>query len=141
MTNNNRRSIKCDHCGALYSEEEYKRLELTGHNRVWNFDYERNNTIKSQHTRQNRRRLMGKVGFKIAIVEFRGKIYAGYKYEDGINKTDVWHFQEINGLGHFRATKDRGFWDNYEYDHEAVFGVEIEDKNRELYKMLHKRGF
>ena len=39
MTNNNRRSIKCDHCGALYSEGEYKRLELTGHNRVWNFDY------------------------------------------------------------------------------------------------------
>lgn len=40
---------------------------------------------------------MGKVGFKIAIVEFRGKIYAGYEYEDG----NVWHFQEINGLGHF----------------------------------------
>ena len=84
---------------------------------------------------------MGEIGFKIAIVEFRGKIYAGYKYEDGINKTNVWHFQEINGLGHFRATKDRGFWDNYEYDHEAVFGVEIEDKDRELYRMLHKRGF
>ena len=76
---------------------------------------------------------MGKVVFKIAIVEFRGKIYAGYKYEEG----NVWHFQEINGLGHFRATKDRGFWDNYEYDHEAVFGIEIEDKDRELYKVLH----
>ena len=76
---------------------------------------------------------MGKVGFKIAIVEFRGKVYSGYPYEDNPN---VWHFKEINGLGHFRATKDKGFWDNYEYDHEAVFGIEIEDKNRELYKML-----
>lgn len=78
---------------------------------------------------------MGEIGFKIAIVEFRGKLYGGYPYEDSPN---VWHFQEINGLGHFRATKDRGFWDNYEYNHEAVFGVEIEDKNRELYKIFRR---
>ena len=81
---------------------------------------------------------MGKVGFKIAIVEFEDRIYWGYPYPDSPN---VWNFQEINGLGHFRATKDRGFWDNYEYEHKPVFGVELEDKNGELYRMLHKRGF
>jgi len=85
---------------------------------------------------------MGEIGHKIAIVEFRGKIYWGHNYEDRVKKANAtWHFQEINGLGHFRATKDRGFWDNYEYDHEKVFGVEIEDRDSELYKMLHKRGF
>ena len=90
---------------------------------------------------------------RIAIVEFRGKIYAGYGYEDtksfdilAVSQkhptpilNNVWHFQEINGLGHFRATKDdKGFWDNYEYDNEAVFGIEIEDKDKELYRILHR---
>ena len=41
MTNNNRKIIKCEHCETLYTEEEYKKLEQTGHNRVWNFDYRR----------------------------------------------------------------------------------------------------
>jgi uncharacterized protein with PIN domain len=33
--------ITCDYCGAIYTEEEYEKLELTGHNIVWNFDYRR----------------------------------------------------------------------------------------------------
>ena len=33
--------IECEHCGKVYSEEEYEELELTGHNIVWNFDYRR----------------------------------------------------------------------------------------------------
>lgn len=39
MTNNNRKIIKCEHCGTLYTEEEYKELEQTGHNIVWDFVY------------------------------------------------------------------------------------------------------
>lgn len=31
--------IKCDLCGTLYTKEEYEKLEQTGHNIVWDFDY------------------------------------------------------------------------------------------------------
>ena len=34
-------SIECEHCGRVYTEEEYEKLELTGHNIVWDFDYRR----------------------------------------------------------------------------------------------------
>jgi len=33
--------IRCEHCGKLYTEKEYEKLELTGHNIIWNFDYRR----------------------------------------------------------------------------------------------------
>jgi len=33
--------IKCDRCGTLYTEEEYKKLEQTGQNIIWNFIYRR----------------------------------------------------------------------------------------------------
>ena len=41
MGNDKRSMIKCDQCETLYTEEEYKKLEQTGHNIVWNFDYRR----------------------------------------------------------------------------------------------------
>ena len=34
-------SIECEHCGKVYSEEEYEELELSGHNIIWGFDYRR----------------------------------------------------------------------------------------------------
>jgi len=34
-------SIECEHCGKVYSEEEYEELELTGHNIIWGFNYRR----------------------------------------------------------------------------------------------------
>ena len=36
-----KRVIECEHCGRVYSEEEYEKLELRGHNIIWNFDYRR----------------------------------------------------------------------------------------------------
>jgi len=33
--------IECEHCGKVYSEEEYEELELTGHNIIWGFNYRR----------------------------------------------------------------------------------------------------
>jgi len=27
-----KRVIECEHCGRVYSEEEYEKLEMTGHN-------------------------------------------------------------------------------------------------------------
>lgn len=34
-------SVRCEHCEALYSDEEYRRLERTEYNAVWNFVYRR----------------------------------------------------------------------------------------------------
>lgn len=34
------RIIKCE-CGAEYTDEEFLKLEMTGHNIIWNFDYRR----------------------------------------------------------------------------------------------------
>ena len=36
-----KRVIECEHCGRVYSEEEYEKLDVTGHNIVWGFDYRR----------------------------------------------------------------------------------------------------
>lgn len=33
--------IKCEHCGTLYTEKEFEKLELTGHNILWDIDYRR----------------------------------------------------------------------------------------------------
>ena len=33
--------IKCKHCGTLYTEKEFEKLELTGHNILWDIDYRR----------------------------------------------------------------------------------------------------
>ena len=35
------RVIECEHCGRVYTEEEYEKLEVTGHNIVWSLDYRR----------------------------------------------------------------------------------------------------
>jgi len=74
---------------------------------------------------------------KIAIVEFEGRIYWGHPHSDSSN---VWGFREINGLKHFRAMKNRGYWDNYENEHKAVFGVELEDKSNMLYRLMANVG-
>jgi len=33
--------IECESCGTPYTEEDFEKLELTAHNRIWNFDYRR----------------------------------------------------------------------------------------------------
>ena len=33
--------VKCEHCGTLYTEKEFEKLELTGHNILWDIDYRR----------------------------------------------------------------------------------------------------
>jgi RNA polymerase-binding transcription factor DksA len=33
--------VTCERCGTSYTEKEYAKLEKTGHNIVWNFDYRR----------------------------------------------------------------------------------------------------
>ena len=33
--------VKCKHCGILYTEKEFEKLELTGHNILWDIDYRR----------------------------------------------------------------------------------------------------
>lgn len=39
--------IECE-CGTSYTEEEFKKLELTGHNLLWNFDYRRCSVCKRE---------------------------------------------------------------------------------------------
>ncbi len=33
--------IICERCGTEYTHEEYQKLERTGHNIVWDFNYRR----------------------------------------------------------------------------------------------------
>lgn len=33
--------IECEHCDAEYTEDEFEKLEVAGHNICWNFDYKK----------------------------------------------------------------------------------------------------
>lgn len=33
--------LECESCGTSYPKEDFEKLELTGHNGIWNFDYRR----------------------------------------------------------------------------------------------------
>jgi len=35
------KTVKCNHCGRVYTGDEFNALELTGHNIIWDFDYRR----------------------------------------------------------------------------------------------------
>ena len=60
---------------------------------------------------------------KVAIVSFGGVAYWGYP------SGGTWHFTEVNGIKHFRATKkNEARWYNYE-DQEDVKGVDFGDND------------
>ncbi|GAI63140.1 unnamed protein product [marine sediment metagenome] len=42
--------IECESCGTSYTEKEFEKLELTGHNGIWNFDYRRCRECKKEIT-------------------------------------------------------------------------------------------
>lgn len=53
--------IECEHCRTQYTKEEYEELELTGHNIVWNFDYQRCKKCRHEIT-PLKSNIMGKIG-------------------------------------------------------------------------------
>ena len=55
------RIIECEHCEAKYTEEEFLKLELTGHNIVWNFEYRRCEICGKEIT-PLKSNIMGKIG-------------------------------------------------------------------------------
>lgn len=66
---------------------------------------------------------------EVAIVNFRDVAYWGYP------SSGTWHFTEINGIKHFRATKtNETWWHNYE-DLKDVKGIDFGD-NDSLYATL-----
>lgn len=48
-------------CGAEYTEEEFLKLKVTGHNIVWNFDYRRCEKCGKEIT-PVKTNIMGKIG-------------------------------------------------------------------------------
>ena len=55
------RIIKCEYCGTEYTEEEFLKLEVTGHNIVWNFVYRRCKKCGREIT-PVKTNIMGKIG-------------------------------------------------------------------------------
>ena len=41
MSKQKKEFIKCENCKIQYTDEEFNKLEVTGHNIIWNFDYRR----------------------------------------------------------------------------------------------------
>jgi hypothetical protein len=50
--------VGCDHCGTRYTEEEFEKLEQTGHNIIWNFVYRRCKECGEEITPLGNRRVM-----------------------------------------------------------------------------------
>lgn len=57
-------SVRCEHCEALYSNEEYRRLERTEYNAVWNFVYRRCAECRQEIT-PLKTNIHGKIGVEI----------------------------------------------------------------------------